>query len=248
MRVPAEVQQRCTSIVGARESSYEVQAQREPTGVLFAPGPETALDPHLRALAARLPGASDGLLVVPQVVGPYGVADLVAATYIGERLEQRLASRVRPLLSSIDVAVVAACRHRAVTRDQLAKALQRDPKTLQSRIKSLVDSGALELTATGVRAHCALRPIGRLWAFEAKVSDWQSGVGQAQTYALWSDASSVVLERLPRSVDRPLEACRRLRLGLAHEDRWLLRPRLDQSSHAARLAGSEAFIAALWAG
>lgn len=248
MQVPAELLHRCSSITGGRGSAFEVQSQREPTGVLFAPGPEVALDPHMRSLAARLPGASAGLLVVPQVVGPHGVADLVAATYVGDRLERRLTSGATPLLSPIDVAVVAAARHRAVTRDQLAQALQRDPRSLQGRIKTLIESGALELTASGVRAHADLQPIGRLWAFEAKVSDWQSGVGQAQTYALWTDASSLVIERLPRSVDRLLEACKRLRLGLAHEDRWLTRPRLDQGSYVARLAGSEAFVAALRAG
>ena len=225
--------------------AWEVASAKVPRGKLFEPIEEVALHPVLRQLAMRLPGASRGVLMVPEFVGPYGVADLLVVTYVGDKLANRLALGIDPLLSELDAAlVVVAHPLKPRTISELAAAVGRTERAIRRRVSGLVSRGALVETTAGYMKPSALRPVGRLWALEAKVSDWRRGVGQANRYGVWADGSALVLSRVTNEAD-VISSASRLGLGVAHGPRWLIRPTLRPQNDATRLWASEHLIAAL---
>lgn len=223
----------------------EHTATRTRPGRRFLPTAELELGPALRDLASRLPGATGGVLVVAEMPGPTGLPDLVAVP-VTSRLDARLAVDVPPLLSSADVRLAAACSPlRKSLTPTLARQLETDVESVRRRVRRLERTGALVADGAGWRRHVALVPVGRLYALEAKVDDWNAGLAQALRYGAWADASAVVMGQLPRDPSKPVAQATALGLGLAHGARWLVRPKVRRLSLAKRLFASEHLVAAL---
>lgn len=87
--------------------------------------------------------------------------------------------------------------------------------------------------------------LGRLWAIEAKVEEWQSGLAQAHRYRLWADGAVLVLGRARVPVEAIAADARHYRVGLAIDGRWVVRPRASLPDDATRLQASEHMLAAL---
>lgn len=224
----------------------EVATGRPARGRPFEPVAEAALLPSLRKLAHRLPGTDRGLLLVPEFVGPYGVVDLLAVTMTHDYLVRRWRSGIPPVLSEMDVQIVSAVRvSRSQSLDEIATSLQRPSVAVRRRIRRLTDIGALLSLGGNYKRADVLRPLGRLWALEAKVSDWRRGLGQATQYGLWADASAIVLGHLSTNPDYLASEARRLNVGLAVGTRWLVRPRINRQLDVHRIWASEHLFAGL---
>jgi hypothetical protein len=215
-------------------------------GRRFLPGAERALDPVLRNLAARLPGAVKGVSVIAEMPGPTGLPDLLAIP-MTPRLAARLELQCPPLLAWSDARLAAACSPRhPLSAPTLARRVDGDIRAVTRRLSRLSACGALVKAKSGYFLRTPeLEPVGRLYALEAKVDDWSGGFGQALRYGTWADASAVVVHQLPRDSSRAVQLATTLGLGLAHETRWLVRPRLRRLSLAHRLWASEHVVAAM---
>jgi len=220
-------------------------AGRTRGGKRFTPLAELDLSPVLRDLAARLPGATSGVIVISEMAGPTGLPDLVALP-ITPRLESRLALACPPVLAWGDARLAATCScSRALSERALARRLDIPETAIRRRARRLERQGALLPANRGwVRAK-ALEPVGRLYALEAKVNDWNAGLGQALRYGSWADASAAVMAQLPRDPTPAIALAFQLGLGLALGPRWLVRPKVRRLTLAHRLWASEHVIAAL---
>lgn len=226
---------RKAAVVLMMEVPYAVRPGRR-----FAPTDERLLEGSLRSLAGRLPGAGHEVVVSPEVSGPRGIADLVAVTRGSSDLEARLESGLPFLTNVTDCLIVAAASPKKVRRPAtLAGNLGMSLDQVQRRLSSLTSRGYLIRSGTGFARAEGLKPIGRSYAFEAKVSDWQQGISQALRYSSWCDAAALVLLRPPRDLTEVQARCRALGIGLGVMDRWLVRPRLGHPQAGLRLAASE---------
>ena len=224
----------------------EQPSLRERAGRRFAPGAERELEPTLRGLAARLPGADHGVSVIAEMPGPAGLPDLVAVP-LTPSLAERLSYWSPPLLSWPDVRIVAAASvNRSLTAAALARRIGVKEQAIRRHVSRLVNSGSLIRTETGCLLRpSAIKPVGTLYALEAKVDNWSAGLDQALRYSSWADASAVVVSRLPRDHSRAVGLARDLQLGLALGPRWLVRPTVRRLEFARRLWASEHVVAAL---
>lgn len=214
-------------------------------GRRFTPLAELALSPVLRDLAARLPGAQAGVIVVAEMVGPTGLPDLVAVP-VTPRLQQRLALATPAVLAWGDARLAAACSALRPFSDlALARRLDVPEEAVRRRARRLAAAGVLVPSVQGWTRRAELQPVGRLYALEAKVDDWNAGLGQALRYGSWADASAAVLGQLPRDPSRAMSQAAQLGLGLALGPRWLVRPKVRRLTLAHRLWASEHLVAAL---
>jgi hypothetical protein len=170
------------------------------------------------------------------------VADAVAVTGWQEPLRQRIALQLPFLDNETDCTVVAAFSpNQTRTVTGVAKRLGMSDEQIVRRLRPLAAGGYVEARGSGFRRVQGLEPIGRAYALEAKVSDWQQGVGQALRYSTWCDAAAVVLLRPPRDLSDARSRSSKLGLGLAAGGRWLVRPRIGRPHAGLRLAMSEQF-------
>ncbi|RLP68342.1 hypothetical protein D9V29_14040 [Mycetocola manganoxydans] len=113
-------------------------------------------------------------------------------------------------------------------------------------LRELETSGAVKEVAGKYRRHPAIVPVGRMYAFEAKVSDWNRAISQAARYSTWADASGVVLLHPPKNLTDVVRHAKSLRLGLAIGDKWIVQPTIGRRANAlhagSRLLASERFI------
>lgn len=217
-----------------------------PAGRRFEPIAERALEPAVKDLASRLPGSSAGVLATSQFAGPAGIADLVAVTRAQDLLGARLEIGVPALSSLSDTSVVTAVSlRRHTTASQVAQAIGMSEQQAARRLRQLKEAGVVTECRDGYRRHPAFVPIGRMYAFEAKVSDWRQATAQALRYARWADAAGIVLLNAPRDREGLQTHARALRIGVAIGNRWLVRPVLHRVSPGLRLLASEMFVAAL---
>lgn len=196
--------------------------------------------------AEGIPGASRGLVVVPEFAGPIGVPDFTAFIGSPSDLFRRQALDVPPVVNDIDAGILSVTHVRRLSdvRD-LASALGWPVATLARRIRRLVLTGAL----IEVRPGMYVRPTeidarGRLYAIETKIDDWAKALRQGRTYRVWADAYVLVMSGLSeRTAESLLTEVRRDRGGLVVDGKWLARPRLGQTSEWRRLQAVERFAA-----
>ena len=224
------------------QAPRELLGHRRP-GRRFEPTEERLLDDDLVTLATRLPHAADGLALVREFPGGRGVADAVAVTGWQEPVRRRIALQLPLLDNETDCSVVAALSpNQTRTVTGLATRLGMSDQQVIRRLRPLAAAGYVESRGSGFRRVLGLEPVGRAYALEAKVSDWQQGVGQALRYSTWCDAAAVVLLKPPRDLSDAKERSFKLGLGLAADGRWVVRPRIGRPHAGLRLAMSEQFV------
>jgi hypothetical protein len=225
----------------------EVSNARPPRGRPFAPVSERELYPTLRSLARKLPGADRGVLLVSELVGPFGVADLVTVVGQPELLAERLSTNVPPLLSEVDCMILAACKGKAVRKEEISAIIGKPLLMTQRRIAKLVTIGAVESNVAGkIKCTAYIRPVGRIWALEAKMRSWDRALAQSLRYSLWADGSVAVLSHIPNaSAAAAKQRAEVMGLGLTHRDKWLQRAKIQKHSESRRLWASEHVVAAI---
>lgn len=227
----------------------EVHAGRPRGGRRFEPIGERELSNDTLRAAQGLPNVRLGLRIILETAGPFGVPDLLAVVGPLDVLERRLALKVPPLLNEVDAGVVASAAAAAPRSSKTLAANVGWPiDTVQRRIPALVRSGALvRVGAESYVRPIDLRPVGRLYAIEAKVKDWRRAIRQARTYSVWCDGYVIVMPTLgPGSTPNLRDAVTTDGGGLMLGGRWVQRPRLRHKSPAQRLWGSEHAIAAFF--
>ena len=112
-------------------------------------------------------------------------------------------------------------------------------------MRKLIAIGALEARSGRLRRSAGVVTLGRLWAIEAKVEEWQSGLAQVHRYRLWADGAVLVLGRARVPVEAIAADARHYRVGLVIDGRWVARPRVALPDDATRLHASEHMLAAL---
>ena len=226
----------------------EVVSSFARAGRPFLPQAELRLAPTLRQAAGRLPmrpGAQT--VMVPECPLPVGVPDLIALVANTEALAARSTAGIRPLLGEQEARMVAAC---GVVRPRslpwLASIAGVSEGHARRVLLNLERSGALFRRAEGWVRHPAIRPIGRTYAIEAKVSNWRAGLSQCLRYGTLADASALALGSMSdRNREQVLAAAREHGVGLFVGERWLVRPRISPVRAARRLWVSEHVAAAL---
>ncbi len=227
---------------------FAFQSARSRGGRRFEPVREQDLEGEALRVCAALPHAASGLLVLREVVGPFGIPDLVAVVGHSSAVAARRKLPVPPLLNEVDAAFVGAASSGAPRRvETIARRLGWAVPILTRRLPDLLRSGALIETRPGVVVRPeALRPVGRLYAVETKVSDWKRAVRQGRQYQVWCDAYVVVMEPLGSQPSSDLaRAAAEDGAGAIVGGRMLSRPRVRARPEWRRLWGSEHVIAAL---
>ncbi|GAA4380505.1 hypothetical protein [Nocardioides caricicola] len=217
-------------------------------GRRFEPVDELALHDLIDALASSLPGPRGDVLVVPEMPSPLGLPDFVAVVGGTEWLARRSAAGIGPVLSDIDCAVLAATSPaRPLRIDTLSRRLGWSKRELEPAVGRLVRSGALTLSSGGaVTVHPALKPIGTVFAVEAKIKDWRRAVLQGRTYRTWANNYIVVLGDVgPTAVDRAREGVAEDAAGLFTRAGWVVRPAVRDPAATRRLQGFEHLFAAI---
>jgi hypothetical protein len=224
------------------------ETRRPRAGRRFEPIAERDLIRPALCAAQTLPGAREGLHVLQEVAGPFGVADFIAIVGATRRVEARLALDVPPLLNEVDAGIVAVTSpHHGRTPARLAELLGWPVASIDRRLPGLLKSGAVRELRRGrfVRPD-SLVPIGRAYAIETKMRQWRRALRQARTYRLWCDNYVIVMPALSRPV--LVEALAKVEKdsgGLFVDGRWEARPRLRRAEPARRVWGSEHLVAAL---
>ncbi len=222
------------------------QARRQTGGRRFEAQRELSLAGAAREAIEFLPGSAEGLLVRQEAAGPFGIPDFLCLTGDLDAWRRRRRLRVPPVLNPVDASIVARASHtRPYGPKTLAKFAGLTEATVERRLPHLLRSGALIgcWESTVVRPF-PLQTLGRLFAVEMKVVDWQRALRQCRRYALWADAYFLVMERVP--VDRLNELRRAVasdRGGLMVAGEVLLLPRTRRMPRARRMLASEYFYA-----
>ncbi len=231
--------------------ALEIATSNPRAGRRFEPIQERELHQDALASARGLPGASRGLVVVPEFAGPIGIPDFTA--YVGDiqRLRRRHELDVPPVLNELDAGVVSSAHvRRALSAEDLARAQGWPTAAISDRLRGLVRRGALTGAGAGrfVRPE-ALEPGGRLYAIEAKVEDWRSALRQVRTYRVWADSYVMVMGQISdRALISLVAEVRRDGGGLMVAGRWVVRPRLGHTTERRRVQAWELFAAATRAG
>ena len=233
-------------VVVKRRSPTEVPSRHQHPGRPFRPVAEADLMLSMLDLAAGLRGADQGVLALSELKGPFGVADLLVVVGSHDALQSRVATGIPPLLSEIDALIVGAlARDRGLRVDQLMTSTGVTEPVINRRLASLRRLEAVREVRGVWHADQRLRPVGRMYAFEAKTHAWRDGLDQACRYQLWTHASTLVMGRLSEAPEALLSRVAQRGLGLAGPDGWIVRPRIQQRDLGRALWGSEHVIAGL---
>lgn len=231
--------------------ALEIATSTPRMGRRFEPVQERELHQDALTAVRGLPGATRGLVVVPEFAGPLGIPDFTAFVGDVDRLRRRQALDVPPVVNELDTGIVSAAYvRRAAGMQAIAHALGWPVETVARRTKGLVKNGALIEVATGqyVRPE-QVGPGGRLYAVEAKVDDWRSGLRQVRTYRVWADSYVLVMGQLSTRIEAALSAeVRKDHGGLMVSGRWVVRPRLGHAQPRRRVQAWELFAAATRSG
>ncbi len=213
----------------------------------FLPAAERQLEPSLRSAAVRLTSGSRDAVMLPELPLPVGVPDMTAVVLNKGAVSRRIATGVPPILGFRKSAVVAACGARKPTTLQRLMAVTGvSERQTRDTVGDLVRSGALIRSGSGWCRSEVIAPIGRVFALEAKVSDWRGGFAQSLKYSLYADSVTLVLGRIgSKAIDAARGACADQGVGLVVDGTWLVRPRLHKVPLARRLQCSEQILAVL---
>lgn len=224
-----------------------VDTSRPRAGKRFEPTHELEVVPDALQAARTLPGAHLGVVVVSEMAGPNGIPDLTALIGDARKLEARLACPVAPLLNEIDAGIIAVTSPKlARTPQYIGGALGWPESTVRRRLPALVRQGALTEHGDKFARHASIQPLGRIYAIEAKVSDWRQALRQARTYALWADNYVLVLGKATEAATGlALEQVSHDRAGLVVGGEWQRKPNPVNLPPAKKLWAAEHFVAAL---
>lgn len=204
------------------------------------------MDPMLE-LAGGLRRAQDSVTIaISELKGPFGVADLVVVISRDDTLRGRLEAGVPPLLNQIDALITAALNKRqGLSTGELSAAIRVGASVVERRVAALRRLGAVRARGDAWQVDTRLKPLGRTYSFEAKSTDWRGGLDQARRYQLWTNAATLVLDRLPGTTDVLMARCRDRGLGLAERGSWLVRPCVQQREQGMAMWGSEYVVAGM---
>lgn len=224
--------------------ALEVPTSNPRAGRRFEPIQEREL--HADALRAvrGIPNAGRGLVVVPEFAGPLGVPDFTAFVGDVSRVCARQRLDVAPISNEMESGIIsAAYSQRASSTHAIALSLGWPTNAVAPHIKSLTKKGALiELAPDRFVRPKPLRPGGRLYAVEAKVSDWKSALRQVRIYRVWADSYVLIMGRLSERALAALTAeVRRDQGGLMVSGHWVVRPKLGMVADRRRLQAWELF-------
>jgi hypothetical protein len=191
--------------------------------------------------------------VACEIVGPLGIADLVAVRFDHQALQARKAAGIEPTGDYMTIGVLLASRRCPRKTSELAGILGISLSGVRRAIRLGYEIGALRCVGQRHQTHDAWRPAARrLVAVELKKSEWRRARRQATAYQSWADAAWLVLGRRP-----PISALTELAgsgIGLAYLDsderaRVLQRPSPRRSTGRARVwAAEQTLLAAMSAG
>lgn len=224
-----------------------LETSRPRAGRRFEPTHELEILPDALRTARGLPGAHRGLVTVSEMTGPNGIPDFTALVGDERKLDLRLACDVPPLLNEVDAGVVSMSAVRqARSAEQLATSLGWPESTVARRLPSLVRAGALREQDGRFTRHEALQPLGRMYAIEAKVSDWRRALRQGRLYSLWADNYVLVLGPLTDAASTlVLHQVEIDGAGLVIDGRWRRKPSSSKLSAQKRVWAAEHLVAAL---
>lgn len=228
-----------------------LDTSRPRAGRRFEPTHELALQGDALHACELLPGARRGVIVVREMTGPIGIPDLTALVGSHRALDARIRLDVPPLLNQLDAAIVAAAPARGgCSVEAISAALGWPNATIERRVPGLLRAGAIAMSTRGeLRRHSALRPLGRLFAVEAKVRDRGAAIQQARAYASWADAYVLVMGELgARPLAQLCDDVDQDNGGLMIAGRWVRRPVVRALPPGRRLLASEHFYAAILSG
>ena len=181
--------------------------------------------------------------IAREVVGPHGIADLVAVQFDSAALRTRATAGILAIQDVGALRAILACRRSARSTADLVRILGLSESSVRRAVRIGCEAGALQrVDARRHLAHAGWRPIARrLVAVELKRSDWRRAANQLWAYQGWASSAWLVLGKRP-----PLSAIEglwRMGMGLGYlgddgNTQVVLRPKTK------RLSG----IASIWAG
>jgi len=198
--------------------------------------------------ARTLPGASAGVLVVPEMSGPIGVPDFLVMVGGERSLQRRMASGIRPILGELDCAVISSLYSaRPRSPRAIAVSLGWAEEKVISRLQQLKRIGAVFETPSGMfLRHESLSSGGTLYAIEVKVRDWAQAIRQSRGYRTWANNYVVVLgplgEQAKRAATAEVEADE---AGLFIDGMWIRKPSRRRPEPLRSLMGFEHLVASL---
>lgn len=224
------------------------QSARSRPGRLFEAVQETGLYPSALDAARTLPGASAGVLVVPEMSGPIGVPDFLVMVGGEKVLQRRLASGIPPVLSELDCAVITSLyAAKPRTAKNVAASLGWTEENAISRLQQLKKAGAVTEPSPGrFLRHDSFSSGGTLYAVEVKVRDWAQAVRQSRGYRTWANNYVVVLgpigEQARRAAATEVAADA---AGLFIDGTWVRKPSRRRPEPLRGLLGFEHLVASL---
>ena len=217
-------------------------------GHRFEPQAELILHDLAEPAAASLPGTPGDVMLIPEMPSPLGLPDFVALAGGRGWLEARGAAGIQPLLAEADCSVLAVLHPgQALSTATVARRVGWSQNALEPVLSRLTGAGAVKRTDGGAhRVNPALVPQGSVFAFDAKVKDWQKAVLQGRAYRSWADNYVVLLGEVgPVAERRAAERVAQDGAGLYSSSGWLVRPRARRPAQAKRLWGFEHLYAAM---
>lgn len=223
-------------------------SKRDRGGARFQPVQERRLISEARTVLADLERA-DGLLALTEFNSPFGVPDVTAVVGGSSARTRRLRSQVPALLNEIDAGIVSAASP-TIPRSpaQLAYYLRWPTASVERRLPSLLSSGALTQSRSGLLSHPAIVSWGELVAIELKVRDWRRALKQCRRYRLWANSYVLVVTQVPDAAVGELKRAVGVdRGGLVVDGELLLHPRQSPHKRSRALWATEHVVAELQA-
>lgn len=228
--------------VSQYSSSWDRGGQR------YHPIQEARLHPWASKAAATLPGASNGVLLISEMIGPIGIPDFTAVVGGKSQITARLASGIDPITSPMDCQLLASLYSSRPRRlETIAHELSADLEALQSRLGVLERKGAVQQLRKGLYIReSAMTPGGTLYAIEAKIGNWRRAVRQARGYRTWTNNYVLILDEVGekgrQAVLADIEADR---AGLVMGNKWVRKPSPRLPSKVNQILGFEHLMAGL---